>query len=147
MHLIYNPVVATQRLLRQPARAGRAPESRPADSMVQIISILGARRRDLRASTGERLRLLAARTPPHIELEERLAGLEQRLESARLAQAQRNERRRARIVRLRELLETLRGPRAGTSRQYQLGSVLMYVGGLAVLWVILLELGLALGLR
>ena len=135
--------VATQRA---------AARARPANSIVQIISILGARRRELRASVGERLRLLDARTlaaePRLIGLAERLAGLEERLERARLAQSQRAERRRERIVRLRAQLEILRGPthQTGNARMHQLGSVLMYVGGLAVLWVVLLELGLALGL-
>jgi ABC-type multidrug transport system fused ATPase/permease subunit len=136
--------VATQRL---------RGEARPANSIVQIISILGARRRELRASVGERLRLLDARAlasePRLIGLAERLAGLEERLEGARLAQSQRAERRRERIGRLKDQLEILRGPTqqvTENARVHQLGSVLIYVGGLAVLWVVLLELGLALGL-
>jgi hypothetical protein len=144
--------VATQRLLG-PSRVGDAHK---ADTLVRIVSILGARRRELRASAGERLRFLEARTsaaaPRHIELEERLVGLEgclERLERARTAQSQRSERRRERIMRLREQLEILRGPSQQPSenaRMYQLGSALMYIGGLAVLWVVLLELALAFGL-
>ena len=146
--------MATQRLLR-PTLRGLAP-ARPTDSMVQIISILGARRRESRAKVALRLQVLdalaAASEPRQIGLEERLGKLEGRLEQlerARLAETQRRELRRERIVRLREQLAMLRGPArpvAENTRVHRLGTTLIYVGGLAVLWVILLELGLALGL-
>jgi hypothetical protein len=110
--------VATQHLLG-PVR-GR-------DSLVRIIATLGARRRELRASVAERLRLLderaAALESHHAQLARRLAGVESRLE-------QRRGLRRE----------------GGNAALHRLGSVLMYVGGLLVLWVALLELGLVLGL-
>ena len=144
--------MATQRLLG-PSRSGDAHK---ADTLVRIISILGARRRALRASVGERLLLLGAPAfdseSRRMHLDERLTSVEgrlERLERARVVQSQRDERRRERITRLREQLEILRGPTQqppGNARMYQLGSALMYVGGLAVLWIVLLELGLAFGL-
>jgi hypothetical protein len=153
--------VATQRFVR-PSRVGglRGRDTRRADSLVQIISILGAHRRELKASVGERLRLLDERASAsesrHTQLEDRLSGLEDRLKQfdrARAAQSQRHELRHKRIVILRQQLEILHGrvvePSAEArqrSRTHQLGSVLMYVGGLLVLWAVLLELGLALGL-
>jgi len=124
--------------------------------MVQIISILGARRRELRASVGARLRVLDARAaasePRQLGLDERLGKLEGRLEQlerARRAQSERSALRRERIVRLRTQLAILRGSThqaAENTRVHRLGTLLIYLGGLAVLWVILLELGLALGL-
>jgi hypothetical protein len=191
--------VATQRLL-QPVRGARirGRATWQADSFVQIITILGARRRELRASVGERLRLLdelASRAEArHMELEDRLSGLEghlEQLDRARAARSQRKGLRRERIVVLRRHVELLREgclaqrsdgteglaqpqpARSGRQRQgeraarreeieqarreearahftrapsYRLGSVVMFLGCLLVVWVVLLELGLALGL-
>jgi uncharacterized coiled-coil protein SlyX len=126
-------------------------DRRKADSLVQIISILGARRRELKASVGERLLLLGARTSAfesrHTQLEERLASAEgylERLGHARAAQSLRiaHVREQLQILRTREVRQSPR-PNA-TLHRY--GSVLMYIGGLLVLWVVLLELGLAFGL-
>jgi hypothetical protein len=69
-----------------------------------------------------------------MRLEQRIAGIEGRLrQSDRL------------ILQLKSL-----GPRAeparANARLRQLGSALMYLGGLLVLWVVLFQLGLALGL-
>jgi len=164
--------VATERLMG----SSRVDAGRPAESLGQIISILGARRRDLRALAGDRLRRLDARAVAaadrHVEMEARLASVEghlEQLDQARQAHTLRTARRQERIARLKQQVEILRAragardpgaesrpdPRVHTpelqaaarARMYQLGTALMYVGGLAVLWVVLLELGLALGLR
>jgi hypothetical protein len=118
--------------------------------LVQIIAILGARRREMKGSVGERLRLLDARASAcaarHTVLVTRLAALEGGLEH--LERARRTGPRRERIVHLRQQVEMLRGskPHLAAARVHQLGSALLYVGGLLVLWVVLLELGLAVGL-
>jgi hypothetical protein len=130
--------VATQQLLRPSRGEVRGRDTRRADSLVQIISLLGARRREMKASASERLRLLderaAASESRQIRLDVRLASIEGRLRQGE---------------RLRQQLEILR-PRAdpppNNARLRQLGSVLMYVGGLLVVWVVLLQLGLAVGL-
>jgi uncharacterized coiled-coil protein SlyX len=129
-------------------------DGRKSDSLVQIISILGARRRELKASVGERLLRLGARTSAfesrHVQLEERLASAEghlEQLDRARVAQS-------LRIVHLGQQLQILRprtgasdpGPDPGRARIHHLSSLLMYIGGLLVLWVVLLEFGLAFGL-
>jgi hypothetical protein len=150
-HPSYNPGVATQRLFRQSVDIGRVRDSRPADSLVQIISILGARRRELKASVGERLMVLGARTSAfesrHVQLEERLVSAEGHLEQLGRARVEQS----VRIVHLRDQLQILRRGEVGQDRaphtaMHRLGSALMYVGGLLLLWVVLLELGLAFGL-
>src|SRR5258708_31301659 len=121
--------------------------------MVQIIGVLGARRRELGASTGERLRLLNAHARAselrHTGLDARLTRLEDRLACLE----------RARPAHVRPLAATPRKRQGGVHRgrdrtvggrpggaRWQLGSALIFVGSLVVLWVALLELGLALGL-
>jgi hypothetical protein len=126
--------------------------------LVQIISILGARRRELRVTVSERLRVLDARAAAtearHSQLATRLAQVEghlERLDDARSSAVARSGLRHERILRLRQQLDILHGaptrPTPPHARMHQLGSALMYVGGLLVLWVVLLELGLALGLN
>jgi hypothetical protein len=128
--------VATQHLLRPSRGLVRMRDSRRADALVQIIALVGARRRDVQASAGERFRLLEERDAiaesRHLRLERRLARIEGRLRQS---------------DRLIDQLETLR-PRANprpTNSRLHVGSVLMYVGGLVLLWLVLLVLGFALG--
>jgi hypothetical protein len=69
-----------------------------------------------------------------VGLEQRMAGIEGRLRQS---------------DRLIEQLDSLRprvDRRPAKLRVRQLGSALMYLGGLLVVWVVLLELGLAFGL-
>jgi hypothetical protein len=132
---------------------------------VQIVSLLGARRRDMKAAAGERLLQLAHRDALSerrlVAVAARLGAVEEQLESARVAGARREANRRERLVQLRGQVELLRiragarqPPRGSLAANasgravwtYQLGSALMYLGGLLLLWVVLLELGLALGL-
>jgi hypothetical protein len=104
---------------------------------VGIVATLGARRRELRTLVGERLRLLDERADAtqagYARIEERLASIEGRMDEVNGAHRAKSRRRGLR-----------RGH--GNAALHQLGSALIYVGSLLVLWVVLLEVGLALGL-